>query len=103
MALVLSIALAWGGVTTVTLLSTCAVFVTFLHGQVSDRLREYAEGQQAIPPECSAKEQWYYLAKEVLWVAVFGLSLNYPALLGSFAFLAYPRWRKRYREWQKIW
>lgn len=75
----------------------CAVFVTFLHAQVSDRLREYAAGGD-IPPECAKLERVYYVMKEVLWLGFFAITLNFPALMGTVGFLLYPRWRAWWRS-----
>lgn len=82
-------------------LSTLAVTVTFMHAQVSDRLREYAEGQLPSPPECMALERTYFILKEILWVGFFLWMWNFPALIGAVAFLAYRRWRTYYRSSSK--
>ena len=73
-----------------------AVMVTFLHAQVSDRLREYAAGGTA-PPECARLERVYYVAKEFLWLAYFLLIGAYAPIIGTAGFLLYPRWRAWHR------
>lgn len=79
-------------------LSFMAVLVTFLHAQVSDRLREYAEKLKPISPDCAYLERVYYLTKELLWVATFMAMRNYPALIGTVGFILYQRWRKWWRS-----
>jgi len=73
-----------------------AVMATFLHAQVSDRLREYAAGGDT-PPECARLERAYYVAKEVLWLAYFLLIGAYAPIIGTAGFLLYPRWRAWHR------
>ena len=74
-----------------------AVMVTFLHAQVSDRLREYAAGG-TTPPDCARLERAYYLAKEVLWLGYFLSMSAYAPIIGTVGFLAYPRWRAWHRR-----
>lgn len=74
-----------------------AVMVTFLHAQVSDRLREYAAGDISSP-ECAHLERAYYIGKEVLWLVYF-LSLGaYAPIIGTMGFLLYPKWRAYHRR-----
>ena len=75
-----------------------AVMATFLHAQVSDRLREYADGGQDRPPECARLERAYYIAKELLWLVYFLSMAAYAPIIGTLGFLAYPRWRAWYRK-----
>lgn len=98
MALLLGISLMFGVVNLAALLSAAAVFTSFMHCQVSDRLREYASGQQAVPPECHTKERYYFFLKEILWIATFISLQAWPALIGSFGFIIYPIWRKFWRQ-----
>lgn len=76
-----------------TLLSGAAVFSTFLHGQVSDRLRAYATRTSADTPDCARLETRYYIAKELLWFAFFAWMVKPTAIIGTAAFLLYPVWR----------
>ena len=73
-----------------------AVMATFLHAQVSDRLREYAAGG-GIPPECARMERVYYMGKEVLWLGYFLSMAAYSPIIGTVGFLLYPQWRARHR------
>lgn len=74
-----------------------AVMATFCHAQVSDRLREYADGGVKIPPECSHLERSYYYVKEASWLLLFLYLANLPALIGTAGFLVYPVWRSYYK------
>lgn len=78
-------------------IGSAAVFISFLHAQVSDRLA----ADQATRPEplvpCHGRAQQYFIAKEGLWLAYFLLSQTWAALVGVGLFLAYPLWRRYYR------
>ncbi len=80
-------------------IAALAVWVSFGHNSVTDRLAE----QQAHLPQatvhCYRLSARYWVLKELLWVAVWLLSGLYTALAGSLLFLAYPYWRKAYRRW----
>lgn len=77
------------------------VFFGFCHGQVADRLREYAEGKEEVPPACMQKEKVYFLLKEAMWFGFFLSILNFTSLMGTLAFLLYPKWRAYYRKSQE--
>lgn len=83
-------------------IGACAVFVTFLHAQVGDRM---AAGQAAMPDPSVPCHPWstrYYVSKEFLWIIYFILSGTWSALAGGFIFLLYPFWRKYYRLRQSV-
>lgn len=76
-------------------LGAAAVFVTFLHATVADRLAEGARSGKPVP--CHEKAQRYFMAKEALWVAYFMSLRAWAPLIGCALFLAYPAWRAAWR------
>ena len=80
------------------ILAGVAVFVTFMHAQVSDRLRAYSLGETPAPPECARMERIYYYVKEVLWFFFFASIASWPTLAGTACFLLYPKWRNHVRQ-----
>lgn len=97
-AAVLSATAALSGARLVDWLSAAAVLCSFGHASVSDRLVE-REAARAVPEvECARKALWYFVAKEVLWVATFIATKTWPALVGCAVFLAYPMWRRAWRR-----
>lgn len=81
----------------VELLGAIAVFLSFGHAQIADRLAE-KEGQKEKPEVACYKKLWYYfIGKELFWLVYFLMNHSYSALAGVFIFLAYPVWRKFYR------
>ena len=75
-----------------------AVWITFMHGQVADRL----SADQAARPEASVPcWRWagrYFVTKEILWMLYFILSQTWSALACVVLFLLYPVWRRFYRK-----
>lgn len=70
-----------------------AVFITFLHWQMSYSMQESLSTRQT---ENSSNYHWsarLFVAKEVLWLVTFALSGCYPLCAGSLLFATYPRWR----------
>lgn len=95
--LALSALLTGGGA--LSWVSALAVWFSFLHGTVTDRLAE-GEGRRSTPDvRCYGYAVRYFVAKELLWAVVFVGSGLYPALVGSVLFLAYPAWRRLYRRY----
>jgi hypothetical protein len=75
-----------------------AVFFTFAHATVADRLaeiqaKEFRETKQATI-ECYYKLERYFYLKEALWFVYFLLLGAWSAIAGVFLFLLYPVWRK---------
>lgn len=73
-----------------------AVFVTFLHCQVCNRLEEAAD---LVPDfsyrvNCYKWQTRYLLGKEALWLVYFVVLGAWSALVGVGIFLIYPIWRK---------
>lgn len=107
-----------------------AVWITFMHGQVADRMQEAQKKlavtpmttivksrrqgqtnalmnemtrriyQNAITVECYRWSNRYFLTKEALWIIFFLLIGSYAAVTGSVLFFMYPFWRKWYRHQQ---
>jgi hypothetical protein len=75
-----------------------AVLVTFMHGQVADRMAEKQAAMVKPDVDCYRFSQIYYVTKELLWIFYFYLLNSYAALVGAVLFLIYPLWRKYYRS-----
>lgn len=75
-----------------------AVFFSFMHAQVSDRMAE--EQSKMIDPsvECYRWSQRYFFIKEAMWLVYFVALNAWSALVGVGVFLLYPMWRKYYRR-----
>lgn len=74
-------------------MGAAAVFITFLHWQMSYSMQESLSTR---PSENSQNYHWsarLFVAKEVLWLVTFALSGCYPLCAGSLLFATYPRWR----------
>lgn len=78
--------------------STVAIFMTFMHAQIGDRLQERQGNMEVKTVACYWKMSWYFGIKEILWIFAFILMENYAAIVGSFLFFLYPFWRKFYRK-----
>ena len=52
------------------IISGSAVWLTFSHAQLSDRLAAYAR-KGSKPVECVRFERLYYIGKELTWLALF--------------------------------
>jgi len=94
------VALAGGG--WLQWLTAAAVYAGFSHASVAERLRER---EAARPQPTVACHRWlhgYWVAKEVLWAAVFVATGAWPALSGCGIFLAYPVWRAYWRRHHPI-
>lgn len=75
-----------------------AVWLSFMHGQVSDRLVERQAALTVPDVHCWRCSRVYFAGKELLWVAYFVAHHSYSALVGCALFLAYPAWRSAYRK-----
>jgi len=79
-----------------------AVFFTFMHASVANRLEE-AEEKRAAKEEpllvsCYKLLNRYYYAKEGLWLVYFILKVSVAGLAGVALFLVYPIWRNYYTK-----
>jgi hypothetical protein len=83
-------------------LAVLAVYFTFKHASVSERLREANEANAkkatAETTSCAHKLQQFFILKEILWVAFFVLSGAWSALAGCGIFFLYAWWRAAYRR-----
>jgi hypothetical protein len=91
-------------------LGAAAVLASFGHAQVADRMVERQEiesrftanmlgnGGSATFVHCYRWSLRYFIAKEALWLGYFVAHRSWSALVGVGVFLAYPLWRKLYRE-----
>jgi hypothetical protein len=79
-------------------LGSTAVFASFLHAQVADRMRERqaASARPSVP--CHARSTHYFVIKECLWCGYFSAIGAWSALVGVALFLAYPLWRAWWRR-----
>lgn len=79
-----------------------AVYFTFKHASVSERLREADDANSktvsAETTACAHKLNQFFILKEILWVAFFSLTGAWSALAGCGIFLLYAQWRKVYRS-----
>jgi len=83
-----------------------AVFLTFCHASIAERLREREELRQIkkspVEVHCYYKLPYYFYAKEILWFLYFILLGAYSALAGVIIFLLYTPWRNYYRKHHPI-
>lgn len=83
-----------------------AVYGTFKHASVSNRLEEKEEQRkrlgQPVFVECYHMATKYFYAKETLWFAYFFLIGSYSALAGVIVFLIYGPWRKVWRKYNPV-
>lgn len=80
-------------------LIAAAVYASFSHASVSERLREREAIREQPSVECHRWQRAYWIMKEVLWAAFFVATGTWPALGGCAVFLLYPFWR---RYWRRI-
>lgn len=83
-----------------------AVFLTFGHASIAERLREREALRQArldaVEVNCYWKLPYYFYIKESLWFIYFVLLGAWSALAGTILFLIYTPWRNYYRKWHPI-
>lgn len=80
------------------IICSLAVFVTFLHAQVADRMQERQAILETPDVHCHWKLNWFFVTKECLWIAFFLMTSAYAALSGAILFSLYPLWRKYWRK-----
>ncbi|MBX9939425.1 MAG: hypothetical protein K2Y32_09240 [Candidatus Obscuribacterales bacterium] len=79
-------------------LGGAAVFITFLHGQLSFDLQE---SQSKMPTPEVDNYRWtsrLFVTKEILWITTFAIAGCWPLCAGSILFATYPHWRKALRH-----
>ena len=82
--------------------ASLAVFFTFLHAQVGDRMQERQATMEIPDVHCYWKLNWYFWIKEFLWISFFLMNGAYAALSGAIMFFIYPFWRKYWRKIKPI-
>jgi len=80
-------------------IGTAAVFTTWLHASVADRLAEGPAAERS-GVECAWKLVPYYYTKEILWCVYFTWLGAWSALAGCALFIGYGLWRKAWRRYQ---
>jgi hypothetical protein len=75
-----------------------AVLLSFGHASIGDRLAERQLLMERPDVECYSKLIWYFVGKELCWIAYFLHTRSYPALVGCGVFLLHPPWRRWYRK-----
>lgn len=99
---VLLIQLCFTGFKFQEIIGSLAVYFTFLHAQVADRMQERQAIKEVPDVECYKKLNYYFVGKETLWVAFFLMTGAYSALAGAILFSLYPLWRQYYRKIKPI-
>jgi hypothetical protein len=84
------------------IICSLAVYYTFLHAQVSDRMQERQALLAKPDVECYKKSTYYFMAKEALWISFFIMTKSYAAIFGAILFFLYPLWRRYYRKIKPI-
>ncbi|MDQ3018924.1 MAG: hypothetical protein M3Q64_03575 [bacterium] len=83
-----------------------AVFFTFLHASIAQRLEERQRQRHLDHGEaevdCYYKLPWYLVGKEILWLITFVYLGAWAALAGVMIFLAYYPWRSIWRKYHPV-
>jgi hypothetical protein len=79
-----------------------AVWLTFNHASVSDRMAERQALKTKPDVDCYRMSLVYFIGKELLWLAYFLKTGSYSALCGVILFLVYPFWRKFWRKYHPL-
>lgn len=87
---------------TIEAVGALAVFFTFKHAQIADRMQERQAMQENPDVECYRWSNRYFVMKELLWIFFFAYTGAYSALVGAGVFCVYPFWRKWYRKRKPI-
>ena len=79
-------------------IAVAAVFFTFRHAQIADRMQESQAAKAHPDVPCHWQSNYFFAGKEALWITFFILIHSWAALSGSIIFFCYPFWRKYYRN-----
>lgn len=85
-----------------------AVFFSFAHAKVANRLAEREEyrkkndGHDSVVLPYYYKTKKYFYLKEILWFVYFILLGAYSALVGCIIFLLYEPWRNLWRKYHPL-
>lgn len=87
-------------------LGVIAVFYTFKHAGIANRMEEAEEqrslNNEPITVECYQKQTKFFYIKEILWLGYFIWLGAWSALVGVCMFLFYPVWRKTWRKYNPL-
>lgn len=83
-------------------IGSVAVFFTFKHAQIADRMQERQAIKENPDVHCYRWSNRYFVAKEALWILFFALTGAYSAITGAVLFCLYPLWRKYWRARKPI-
>ncbi|HZL95502.1 MAG TPA: hypothetical protein VFB99_17735 [Vicinamibacterales bacterium] len=79
-------------------LGAAAVFCAFVHGSISERMREREAARPVPSVHCHRQALYYWIAKEALWASYFIAHRSWSALVGCAVFGLYPLWRSYWRR-----
>ncbi len=86
----------------IELVGCIAVFCGFCHASIAERMRE-REAARAVPSvSCYWMATWFFVAKEVGWLAYFIAMHAWSALVGCCVFGLYPLWRRLWRRYHPM-
>ena len=97
-AVALLIVWACSGHRAIELVGCAAVFCGFCHASIAERMREREAARDVPSVECHRQSTWFFVTKEVAWLAYFVAMHAYSALVGCVLFAAYPLYRKVWRR-----
>ena len=92
----------------IEIVASLAVFFSFAHMKVSNRLEEREAYRiknntaDSFSVSYSHKITRYLYIKEFLWIVYFVLIGAWSALVGAFVFLLYPSWRRLWRKYHPL-
>lgn len=73
-----------------------AVGLSFGTASIGQRMTEAQEKQAVKTVHCYKAYNWYFVGKEIMWVATFVMLKSWASLVGCGIFLIYPVWRRYY-------
>lgn len=88
----------WTGHSGKEAIGSLAVYFSFAHASVAERLREREAARPNPDVECFRWLTRYWVGKEITWAVYFYLSNTYAALAGCGIFLIHPLWRGYWRS-----
>jgi phosphatidylglycerophosphate synthase len=95
---VLSITALIAGGEPVQWLGVLAVWLSFGHASIAERMREREALREKPAVHCHRWSSACFVGKELAWVALFLATHAYAAVVGCALFLLYPLWRRAWRH-----
>lgn len=95
---VLSIIAVLGGSRFTDWSAALAVFLGFLHAQLSFDLADAHDEKSESQSNTGAKLKDLFVLKEIIWIVTFTALGSYPLLAGALLFMAYPAIRRWLRH-----